>query len=242
MVAAENTNDLFMTVVHMRSGYYSLSLTNDSKSKTGFVTQRSVYQFKRLPLGLLNSPMIYQMIIQDVLRNLHWRCALAYIDDVLIYSLGFEQHLKDLRELFECIRKAKLRIHPKKGQFAVREVEYVGHVLSRQGVKVDPDKTAAIAQISTPKSVHDVRSFLGCTNCFRKYILGYSQIALPLTNLLKADNQFVWSTDCEKSFQSLKAALLSAPVLVYPDFNKQFVLTCDASSYAIGFWLGQFDR
>ncbi len=240
--AGSNNDELFMTVLDMRSGYYSITLTDDSKAKTGFATQRGVYQFKRLAMGLVNAPMSYQMIIQDVLRNLHWRCALAYIDDLLVYSLGFTRHLSDLRQVFERIRKAKLRIHPKKGQFAAREVKYVGHVLSRQGVRIDPGKAAAIAQMSTPKSVHDVRVFLGCTNFFRKYICKYSLLAMPLTCLLKSDVDFLWSPECEQSFQELKAALLSAPILCYPDFNKEFVLTCDASNTAIGYWLGQTDE
>ncbi len=231
-----------MTVLDMRSGYYSISLDDESKPKTGFVTQRSVHQFKRLSMGLINSPMSYQMIMQDVLRNLHWKCALAYIDDVLVYSLGFQRHLKDLREVFERIRSAKLRIHPKKGQFATREVKYVGHVLSREGVKIDSSKTAAIAQMPTPKSVHDVRVFLGCTNFFRKYVFRHSQIAAPLTRLLRKDVEFVWTKECEEAFPALKLALTSAPVLKYPDFDKQFVLTCDASNMAIGYWLGQFDE
>ena len=241
-IAGSCNNELFMSVLDMRSGYYSISLDEESKPKTGFVTQRAVYQFKRLSMGLVNAPMSYQMIMQDVLRNLHWKCALAYIDDVLVYSVNFQTHLQDLRDVFQRIRVAKLRIHSKKGQFAASQVRYVGHILARDGVKIDPEKTRVISQIPTPKSAHDVRVFLGCTNFFRKYIYHYSQIAAPLNQLLRKEIEFNWTDDCEKAFVSLKQALLSAPVLRYPDFNKSYVLTCDASDKAIGYWLGQADN
>ena len=134
--------------------------------------------------------MSYQMIMQDVLRNLLWKCVLAYIDDVLVYSVNFQTHLQDLRGVFQRIRVAKLRIHFKKGQFAASQVRYVGHILARDGVKTDHEKTRVISQIPTPKSVHDVRIFLGCTNFFRKYIYHYSQTDAPLYQLLRREIEF----------------------------------------------------
>ena len=124
---------------------------------------------------------------------------------------------------------AKLRIHSKKGQFVASQVRYVGHILARNEVKIDPEKTHVISQIPTPKSAHDIHIFLSCTNFFRKYIYHYNQITAPLSQLLRKEIDFKWTDDCDKAFVSLKQALLSASVLRYPDFNKSYVLTCDVS-------------
>jgi hypothetical protein len=240
-IITDTDNTLLMSVLDMRSGYWSISLDEESKPKTGFVTMKSVYQFRRLSFGLVNAPMSYQMIMQDVLRNLHWKCCLAYIDDVLVYSPNFQSHIRDLREVFQRIREAKLKLHPKKCQFAASEVRYLGSILSRKGVQIDPEKTKAISEISQPKTVHDIRVFLGCTNYFRKFIRGYSAIVTPLTRLTRKDVDYVWSDDCQRAFEQLKSALLTAPVLRYPEFKKMFILSCDASDKAIGYVLCQCD-
>ncbi|CAC5362564.1 unnamed protein product [Mytilus coruscus] len=137
-------------------------------------------------------------------------------------------------QLFNCLSKANLTLKPSKCSFAVTEVEYLGHVISKEGVKVDPEKTSAVATFPEPKTQKDVRSFLGMCNYYRQFVQSYSKITTPLTELLKKNVQFRWTAQCQIAFDDLKTRLTSSPILAYADMNKPFEVKCDASDYAIG--------
>ncbi|CAC5362605.1 unnamed protein product [Mytilus coruscus] len=154
---------------------------------------------------------------------------------------NFETHLDHLQQLFHCLIKAILTLKPSKSSFAVTEVKYLGQVISKEGVKVDPEKTSAVATFPEPKTQNDVRSFLGMCNYYRKFVQSYSKITTPLTELLKKDVQFRWTPQCKIAFDDLKTRLTSSPILAYADMNKRFEIICDASDYAIGHMLRQKD-
>ena len=230
------------TSLDLASGYWQVPMDQNSKEKTGFITQSGVYQFKKMPFGLTNAPMSFQKTMTEVLRGINWQFSLVYIDDILIFSQDFDSHLDHLHQIFDRLRNANLRLKPGKCNFAVTSVPYLGHVLSKEGISVDPNKTHAVSTYPTPKSVKDIRAFIGLCNYYRRFVKGFAKIAKPMNQLLEKDVKFKWSPECELSFQQLKEALTSTPIIAFPDFNKEFILYTDASDFALGYVLGQLDE
>ena len=229
--------------IDLFSGFWQIKMDEDTSHKAAFITRNGVYEWLRLPFGLNNSPISFQMIMTQVLRGLNWKFVLVYVDDTLVFSKDFEQHLNHLEQVFNRLRDSNLTLKPSKCEFAMKEVKYLGHIISKHGVQVNPSKTDAISSFPVPKTQKQVKSFLGMCGFYRKFVESYSKIAAPLNMLLKKEyeKKIFWSAECQDSFDKLKQALLSAPILAYPDMNKPFMLTCDASKTAIGFVLGQMD-
>ena len=158
-----------------------------------------------------------------------------------MFSKTFDEHLRHLAEIFDRLISAGLTLKPNKCRFALKEVQYLGHVITKDGVCVDVGKTDAMRSFPVPTTQKEVRSFLGLCNYYRKFVKDYSKIASPLNALLSKDDKFSWTMECQRAFDKLKSALTSPPVLAYPDHNKGFILTADASGTAIGYILGQLD-
>ena len=227
------------TVLDLKSGFWQLPLDPVTAHKSAFITHQEVYQFTRLPFGLMNAPITFQALMTKVLRNLNWNIALVYIDDVLIFSKNFDQHLEHLELVFSNLRAANLTLQPSKCRFAAAEIEYLGFLISGSGIRTNPLKTSAIDTFPQPKTAKKVKSFLGMTSYYRKFVKDYAHIASPLTALLKKDVKFKWTPQCEKAFQTLKDALTSAPILAFPQFDRPFILATDASEHAMGYVLSQ---
>jgi hypothetical protein len=164
------------------------------------------------------------------------------VDDILVYSRTFREHLKHLTLIFDRLRAAKLTLKPNKCQFALPEVIYLGHKITKFGLEVDPKKTEAVTSFPAPKSASEVRSFLGLCSWYRKFVKGFAEISAPLNKLLHKDQTFQWSEEAQQSFETLKRALVSPPTLTYPDMSKPFILTCDASGQSLGYILSQRDE
>ncbi|CAC5404335.1 Retrovirus-related Pol polyprotein from transposon 297,Retrovirus-related Pol polyprotein from transposon opus,Retrovirus-related Pol polyprotein from transposon 17.6 [Mytilus coruscus] len=221
-------------------------MDDETRHKSAFITRNGVYEFLRMPFGLKNAPISFQQLMSNVLRGLNWQFVLVYVDDILVLSRSFEEHLSHLEQVFTRLRDANLTLKPSKCLFAAKEVKYLGHIISKEGItciKVDPEKTKAISTFPVPTRQKQVRSFLGMCNYYRRFVDSYSKITTPLNGLLKKERErsFKWNKECQVAFDNLKQALLTPPVLAYPDMNKPFMLTCDASNSAIGFVLGQLD-
>lgn len=236
----ESGATIFSTL-DLRSGFHQIKLDPETAHKTAFITPEGVYQYKRLPFGLRNAPMSFQMVMSQIFRSMTYKNVLVYIDDLLVYSKDFETHLEDLQEVFERLTAAKLKLSPSKCSFAAKSIKYLGHIINKDGIQVNPDKAKVLLTYPTPKNAKDLRSFLGSCNYFRRFIKDYAARAAPLTTLLKSETRFVWTEKCQSSFDDLKQALTSPPILVYPDFNKMFSLSADASGTAIGYVLEQAD-
>ena len=176
-----------------------------------------------------------------VLRGLLYQNTLVYIDDILIFSKNFKEHLEHLTEVFRRFREANLRLHPKKCVFAVRKIKYLGYFMSHDGIEMDQSKVKAMQNFPTPTSVKTLKSFLGLCSFYRRFIRGYSDIVSPMHVLLKKDTKFVWTDKCETAFNKLKHAMSTAPILRFPDFNKPFTLVTDASYQALSYILCQED-
>ena len=237
---AEAQSKIFSTF-DLHSGYWQLQMDPETKHKAAFITQKGVYEWKRLGMGLRNSCVSFQMVMSQVLRGLHWKNMLVYVDDICVFSKNFDEHLVHLQQLFERLRSAGLTLKPTKCKFAAKQVKFLGHMISKDGIQVDPDKTKVIDTLPTPKTVKEIRSFLGMCNYYRRFIKSYSSITAPITKLLKKDEEFIWTEECETAFRVLKQKLTSAPILAHPKMNDTFMLTTDASHTAIGYILSQKD-
>ena len=191
---------------------------------------------------MMNSPMTFRCLITKVLKDLNFKIALVYIDDVLIFSKNFDEHLQHLHLIFTNILAANLKLHPSKCQFTTREVKYLGHVVTKTGIKVNPENTEKVNNFQIPKTAKQVKSFLGMTHFYRKYVKDYALIASPLTSLLRKNQKFTWTLECQQSFDRLTDGLVSAPILAFPKFDKPYILSIDASEYSSGYVLSQIQN
>lgn len=187
-----------------------------------------------MPLGLRNSPSTFQRFMDVTLAGLRGNSCLIYLDDCLIFSSNIDDHVKSLRDVLQRFRDVKLTVKLDKCRFGMEEIEYLGHTLNKDGFRPLGKKIIAVEQYPRPKTVREVRGFLGLSGYYRRHISKYAEIAKPLTQLNENDQTFEWTEQCELAFKMLKSSLTSEPLLVYPDFSKPFVLSTDASSISLG--------
>ena len=229
-----------MTVLDMRSSFHQIKVTPETSSKTTFITpHRGAYKYLRLPMGHSQSPYYMSMALNKLFRFEINSFLCVYLDDILLVSPSHEKHLEHLQIVFQKLRDANLKLHPTECRFMLDKFKYLGHIFSPEGVQADPAKTEVVQRYPTPKSVKEVRAFLGLVNYFRKSISYYSDRVHALTKLLQKDTKFYWGEDQERSFQDLKEALVSPPIMTLPDFSQMMILTTDASDVALSFNLSQ---
>ena len=233
------SNSKYFTSLDLESGYWQLPVHPDSRPLTAFVTHDGLYQCKRMSFGLVNAPSVFTRLMSLVLQGLSWEICLVYLDDVIVFSSSFEQHVERLRLVFDRFRSAKLTLKPKKCHFGLERIKFLGHFVSKDGIEPMPEKCKAVQEFPTPTKVKDIRSFLGLAGYYRRFIKDFSKIAGPMTELTKTDVPFVWSPACEASFQLLKEKLVSPPILAYPDYNRPYILQTDASGESVGMVLAQ---
>ena len=231
----------YFSVLDMQSGFWQIPVNPADKDKTAFVTKNAKYVFNRMPFGLKSAPFTFQQCTSSVLKDLLGKSCCVYADDILCYSPDLETHMRDLQMIFDRLAKAGLTLKPSKCKFATQEVKYLGHILSPNGIRVNPEKIEVIKKYPVPKTVTQVRRFLGMTQYYRRFQKNYANIAKPLQNLTKHDVQFEWTPACQKAFDTMIESLTTAPLLAYPDPNKAYILTTDASDIAIGYILSQMD-
>lgn len=222
------------TKLDFRSGYHQIYMAEGHEENTTFCTHNGLFEFLVMPFELTNAPATSQSFMNVIFAELLRKGVLVFVDDILIYSKTLEDHVKLLRQVFEILDKHQFFVKRSKCTFAKPSIEYLGHVISAHGVATDPSKIIAVQQWPAPKSVKDLRGFLGLTGYYRKFIQHYGLISQPLTQLLKKGVPFSWSPISQLAFQTLKQKLVQAPVLALPDFSKGFVLETDASDFGIG--------
>ena len=218
----------------LRQGYYQVRIAEGDEHKTTCVTRYGSFEFLVMPFGLCNAPATFCTLMNDVLRPFLDKSVVVYLDDIVVYSETLEDHKKHLKEVFDALRENQLYLKASKCSFGQEEIQFLGHRIGHGVIRMDDSKIAAIQDWVEPRTVHEVRSFLGLANYYRRFVEGYSKIAAPLTDLLKKSKVWKWTERCQAAFDELKRRLATAPVLRLPDFEKDFEVQTDASDFAIG--------
>ncbi|XP_016667470.2 uncharacterized protein [Gossypium hirsutum] len=213
---------LVFSKIDLRSGYFQLKVNESDVSKTAFRTRYGHYEFLVMPFGLTNAPAAFMDLMNRIFQPYLDQFVVVFIDDILVYSKTEAEHDQHLRIVLQILREKQLYGKLSKYEFWLSEVVFLGHVVSADGIRVDPKKIEAIIQWKTPKNVSEVRSFLGLAGYYRRFVNGFSKIALPMTKLLQKNVPFIWDDQCQKSFETLKRMLTEAPILTLPESGKDF--------------------
>lgn len=238
------SGNTYFSVLDMKSGYHQIEIAEEHKERTAFtVGPLGFYEFNRMSFGLANAPATYQRLQEQCLGDLHLKICFIYLDDLIIFSKSFREHLNRLQQVFQRIRDYGLKLSPKKCSLLMKKVKYVGHIVSEHGVEPDPDKLAKVKNWPIPQNPEEVRQFLGFAGYYRKFIHDFSKIARPLLDIMatgkksrskKVDPKWRWEKEQQTSFDLIKQKLTSPPVLGYPDFDKPFKLHTDACQTGLG--------
>ena len=243
-------NAKYFSVMDLTSGFYQVAMEEQDIPKTAFTTPFGLWEYTRMPFGLCNSPATFQRLMQRCFGDEALNSLLIYLDDIIVYSSTFEEHLQRLEMVFSRLRAHGLKLKPSKCDFFKTEVKYLGHlVVAGEGVKPDPDKIAVVKDWPEATTVTELRAFLGFTGFFRKFIRGYSSVTAPLLSYLKGTSHKGKVKDggrkieldeaARSAVQVLKSKLMEAPVLRFADFSHPFIVETDASSRGLGAVLSQ---
>jgi hypothetical protein len=218
----------YFTKLDLHFGYHQIRMQEADIPKTTFRTHEGHYEFLVMPFGLCNAPSTFQSLMNHVFCPFLHHFVLVFFDDILIYSKTWQSHLSHVDQILHLLSQHQIFLKQSKCAFGTSEVEYLGHIVGKASVRVDPKKIEAMQDWPHPKTLKILRGFLGLTGYYRKFVKNYGKIVTPLTALLK-NNYFTWTPTTAQDFQTLKMAMCTTPVLALPDFTKTFVLECDAS-------------
>lgn len=233
-------NCQYFTTLDLASGFYQVEMNPDDVPKTAFNVEHGHFEFLRMPMGLKNAPSTFQRVMDNVLRDLQNTICLVYLDDIIVFSTSLQEHIINLEQVFKRLRDSNFKIQMDKSEFLKLETDYLGHVITRDGIKPNPDKIKAIKMFPIPKTATEIKRFLGLLGYYRKFIPDLSRITKPMTQCLKKGSKIRPNDkDYIECFERCKTLLTNDPILQYPDFNKEFVVTTDASNLAIGAVLSQ---
>ncbi|XP_040203506.1 uncharacterized protein LOC120935519 [Rana temporaria] len=232
----------YITIMDLSRGYWQIPLAPEAREKSAFITPFGLFEFTVMPFGMKNAPATFQRVMNDLLEGLE-PFAVAYLDDIAVFSPTWEEHLMHLSQVLDRLTDANLTVKPSKCQIGMNDVHYLGHQVGGGTLKPQTGKVEAILAWPIPQTKKQVMSFLGTAGYYRKFVGNYSSLAKPLTDLTKKKLPKVvsWTPECEQAFQALKEALASAPVLQAPDFTRRFLVQTDASAYGLGAVLSQVD-
>lgn len=229
----------WISKLDLHLGYHQICIAEADTHKTAFKTHHGLFELLVIPFGLTNAPATFQSIMNTVFAPLLRKGVLVFMDDILIYAPSMEEHLRLLQQVFAILRDNQLFMKLSKCAFAQTEIEYLGHCISTKGVATEPSKIQAVKQWPVPKNIKELRGFLGLSGYYRKFIRHYGMPSKPLIELLKKGTSFAWTPSTQEAFDLLKLALVQAPVLAIPNFEKQFVLETDSSDVGFGVVLMQ---
>lgn len=229
----------YFSVLDLYSGFHQIKIHGDSRDITSFSTDKGSYRWKVLPFGLNVSPNSFARMMSMAFAGLPPEQAFLYMDDIIVIGCSERHHLNNIKDIFEVCRKFNLKLNPQKCQFFKTEVIFLGHRCTANGLLPDENKISAVKNYPTPNDKDATRRFVAFANYYRRFIRDFAMMAQPLNKLTRKNTEFIWTKECEAAFQFLKHKLSTPPILQYPDFSKQFMVTVDASGKACGAVLSQ---
>lgn len=245
-------NAKWFSTMDLASGFNQVAMDEEDRHKTAFTTPFGIFEYNRMPMGMTNSPATFQRLMQTCLNDYIFQILLVYLDDIIVYSNTFDEHIERLDRVFTRLREHGLKLKPEKCKFLQHKVTYVGHQISSDGITTDPEKTRAVSEWKPPTTVKELRSFLGFCSYYRRFVKDFARIAGPLHQLvnnclheLKVEKKLKvpfmkrWNSECQTAFDALKTKLTHAPVLGFADYNKPFIVETDASHVGLGAVLSQ---
>ncbi|XP_075764387.1 uncharacterized protein LOC142819706 [Pelodiscus sinensis] len=233
----------YLTTLDLTKGYWQVPLDQEARLKSAFITPLGLYEFLVLPFGLKGAPATFQRLVDQLLRGME-NCALAYIDDICVFSQSWEDHVAQVSQVLDRLREAGLTVKAGKCKVGMAEVSYLGHKVGSGCLKPEPAKVEAIRDWPVPQTKKQVQAFIGMAGYYRRFVPNFSSIAAPITELCRKGrpDRVVWTEQCQRALCALKGALAKAPVLVNPDFDKPFIVFTDASDTGLGAVLMQADE
>jgi Reverse transcriptase (RNA-dependent DNA polymerase). len=230
----------YFSTLDLASGFHQIEMAEEDIPKTAFNTEQGHFEYLRMPFGLRNSPATFQRVMDNILRGIQNERCLVYLDDIIIFSTSLQEHIDRLREVFDRLRAANFKVQLDKSEFLRTEVAYLGHIVTPDGIKPNPDKIRAIQNFPIPSNSKQLKGFLGLLGYYRKFIKDFAKVTKPLTKCLKKDATInTKDPDYISCFELCKNLLINEPILQYPNFAEPFILTTDASNYALGAVLSQ---
>jgi len=229
----------YFSVCDAKSGFHQIKVAESSKKYTAFFDGHRKLEYNFMPMGLMNAPMFFQMIGDQILGDLDF--VIVYIDDICIFSESMEQHSEHIRIVMERLAKYNLKLNPEKCKFFAEKIKILGHVISAEGIEMDPEKINAIIDKKPPNNVKSLEQFLGLANYYRNFIENFADLCAPLYRL-KTASQWMWTEECDNSFKSLIKKFTENPILRQADMSKPFIIHADASNEAVGAVLSQIDH
>jgi len=220
-------------------GYYNIPIAESDRDKCTFITRQGCFRFTVMPFGLTCAPSVFQRLMDVVLCGLSYQACLVYLDDIIVFGKTFDEQLARLGEVFHRLRAANLKLKPSKCFLCQRSVEFLGHVVSEEGLAMQPSKVKPINEWTACRDVSEVRAFMGLSSYYRRFIKDFSTIAAPLYNLTRKESEFCWTNECQQAFDELKKRLVEEPVLALPSDDGTYVLDTDASDFGLGAVLSQ---
>jgi hypothetical protein len=237
-LAAFNGSEYFSTF-DCCSGYWQIPMTEADREKTAFITPDGLFEFNVMPFGLTNAPATFQRFIDAVLAGYHWKFLIVYLDDIIVFSRTFRQHLKDLSQVFERLKQANVKLKASKCHLFKKELVYLGHLVSREGIRPDPRKIEALEKMPIPSSVPQLRAFVGFCGFYHKFIKNFAILCAPLYALTKLNARFIWEGKHQLAVEAIKRALCTFTLLYHPNYSLTFVIRTDACDFGLGAVLAQ---
>jgi hypothetical protein len=235
------TGATIFTGIDLKDAYLGIEIAEEDQDKTAIITRKGLYKYTRMAFGLKNAPATFNRLMNKIFKDYNGKFVTVYFDDINAYDKTFNEHIIHLKLLLDRMRQYNLKAKPSKCKFGVKDLNWMGYIVSADGIKPDPRLVNKITNMPTPTNLNELRQILGLTNYYRQFIPNYAKISTPLYQLTKKNIKYIWNDPQQQSFDILKQKLISYPILRPPDFNNPFILYTDASDYAIGAVLGQLD-
>ena len=238
-LGSQNSN--YFTTIDLKSAYLQVPLSERSQELCSFVCSKGQFSFLRAPFGLSALPLVFARLIDEVLRGTKHKFTQSFLDDILIYSNTFEEHMQHIKIVLDRLQQAGLTVESRKTHIAQKKIIFIGYTFSKHGIETDPANIEKVKQFPVPKTIRDIKSFLGLTGYYRRFQKDYAKIARPLNELLKKQTTFKWTSEANTAFVTLRNNLISSPILAFPDLTSEepLKLICDASLFSSGFVLAQ---